>query len=186
MRHAFCLTLLIAASLILQAALIPAFLPAVLRPDVCLMIGIALLSFGSREFGLTGIFLLGLNADMVGSGRFGLLTLCYLLAAGAVLLTFSRELNRSDFGLPCIAAISATALAHGLYCGIGSVLGLGIGLGRAAGETLSLFVAAIVWSLPCIWLTGKLMFHLRVMAPEVQARWANDERMSDMNRRHAA
>jgi hypothetical protein len=186
MRYAFCLAILIAACLVLQAALIPAFLPPVLRPDVCIMIGIAVLSFGSREFGLTGIFLLGINADMVGSGRFGLLTLCYLIATGAVLMTFSRELNRSDFGLPCIAGISATALAHGLYCGIGSVLGLNIGLGRAASETLSLLVAAIVWGLPCVWLTGKLMFRLRVMAPEVQARWANDERMNDAHRRQTA
>lgn len=186
MRYALCLFILVATCLVLQAALIPAFLPPVLRPDVCILVGLAALAFGSYDFGLTTVFLLGLSADLVASGRFGLLTLCYLLAAGGVLLTLARELNRSDFGLPCIAGIAATVLAHGLYCGFGSLLGLNIGLGHAAAEMASRFVAAIVWGLPCVYLTGKLMFRLRVMAPEVQARWANDERMNDVNKRLAA
>lgn len=148
-----------------------------------MLIGIAVLSFGSRELGWSAIFLMGLSADLVASGRFGLLTVCYLLAAGAITLALSRELNRSDFGLPSIACVAATAMGHGLYCSFGSLLGLNIGLGRAAGETLSLTIASLVWCVPVIYVTGKLMYTLRVMSPEVQARWANDARMSDAHSR---
>lgn len=183
MRYTFCLSMLLIASLVLQAAVIPAFLPPVLRPDIGILIGIAVLSFGSREFGLSAVFLLGLNADVLGSARFGLLTLCGLLAAGAILLVAWRELNRGDFGLAFIACVAGTALTHGLYCALGNLIGSNVAFGRAVGETMSLIVAALVWGLPCIYMTGKLMYRLRVMSPEVQARWANDERMNEAHRR---
>ncbi len=186
MRYVFCLIVFLLAAMVLQPALIPAFLPPVLRPDVGILIGISVLAFGTRELGLSAIFLMGVNADLLGSGRFGLLTLCYVLAAGAMQLLASRELNRGDFGAPWIACVAGTALAHGLYCAFGSVLGLAIPAGRALGETLSLGIAACVWGLPSVYLVGKVMYRLRVMSPEVQARWSNDERMEEAKARSVA
>src|SRR5207302_325988 len=106
-----------------------------------------------------------------------LLTLCQLLSAGAVLALASREVTRGEFLAPWLAAAGSTALAHGLYCALANVLGVGVPAGRAVAETLSLCIAACVWALPCIYLVGKWMYRLRVMSPEVQARWANEERM---------
>ncbi|MEI6234090.1 MAG: hypothetical protein WCT04_13630 [Planctomycetota bacterium] len=186
MRYIFCLSLLVGAALVLQAVFVPAFLPPVLRPDVCFLIGMAVLAYGSSEMGWGALFVLGLTSDLVVSGRFGLLTLCYVLAAGAMMVVLARELSRSNFGLPCAAGVAGTVIAHGLYCAFGAFLGLNIGMGRAVGEVFSHAIAAIIWCLPCIFLTGKVMYHMRVMSPEVQARWANDERMNDAHKRATA
>lgn len=185
MTRAFCLIVLLAAALVLQAAIVPAFLPPVLRPDVALLIGIAVLSFGSMEFGLTAMFVMGASADLLGSGRFGLLTLCYLLTAGAILVTAWRELSRGDFGVPWIACVLGTAAAHGLYCALGNLIGLGLPWGRAMSDVLSLIIAACLWGFPAVYLVSRLMFRLRIMLPEVQARWANDERVHNSKKRHA-
>ncbi|HLX64724.1 MAG TPA: hypothetical protein VKX17_25865 [Planctomycetota bacterium] len=185
MRYALYLTLVFAAAVVFQTALVPAFLPPVLRPDVCLLIGIAVLSFSTIEFGLSTIFLMGLSADLLGSGRFGLLTLCYLISAGAILLAAWRDLSRGDFGVPWIACVFGTALAHALYCLIGNLIGLGIPLPRATSEVLSLAIAACVWGLPVIYVVSRGMFRLHVMLPDVQARWTNEERMHGARKRHA-
>jgi hypothetical protein len=44
----------------------------------------------------------------------------------------------------------------------------------------------MVWGLPVIYLVGKLMYRLRVMSPEVQARWSNDERLEVARARSVA
>jgi hypothetical protein len=184
MRQVLCLTVLLAAAVVLQAAIVPAFLPPLVRPDVALLLGIAVVSFGTLEFGLTAMFVLGVSADLLGSGRLGLLTLCYVLTAGAILITAWRDLSRGDFGVPWIACVLGTALAHGLYCLLGNLIGLGLPWSRVAGDLLSLLIAACVWGLPAVYLVSRAMFRLRVMLPEVQARWANEERVQHSKKRY--
>src|SRR4051812_22987480 len=96
MRYALCLISFLIAAALLQTAIFPAVIPAILRPDIGLLIGICALAFGVREFGLIALFTLGLQADLFGSARLGLLTLCYLLAAGIILWAAWRELTRGD------------------------------------------------------------------------------------------
>ena len=68
---------------LLAAAVLAA---GVLRADLALLVGMTVLALSTREFGLTTLFVMGVQADLFGSARFGLLTLCYLLAAGVILL----------------------------------------------------------------------------------------------------
>ena len=168
---------MLAISIVLQTAIVPAFLPPVLRPDIALLFGIAILAFSTLRTGFIAIFAMGLSADLLGSGRFGLLTLCYVLTAGAIMLAAGREFSRGDYGIPWIACAAGTGLAHLLYCLLGNLIGLNLQWGRAMGEVLSLFIAACVWGFPVIYIVSRMMFRFRVMLPEVQARWTNDDRL---------
>src|SRR5438552_3278128 len=142
MRYAFCLLSLLSAAVFLGTAVFPAFVPAILRPDIGLLIGMCALAFGVREFGLIALFMLGLQADLFGSARFGLLTLCYLLAAGIILWAAWRELTRGDLLAAWIGGIAGTLLAHTFYVVMGRALGLEFHTGQAAAAVLSLLLAA--------------------------------------------
>jgi hypothetical protein len=74
MRNAICLTGILAAVVIAQMAIVPVILPPVLRPDLGIIVAVAVLAMGRRELGLTAFFVLGVQADLFGSARFGLLT----------------------------------------------------------------------------------------------------------------
>src|SRR6185436_8220131 len=151
MRYAFCLLSFLAAAVVLQTALFPAFVPAILRPDIGLLIGICAFACGLREFGLIALFTLGLQADLFGSARFGLLTLCYLLAAGLILWAAWRELTRGDLLAAWVGGIVATALAHLLYIGIGKLCGYDVRWGQAFATLVALVVGSCVWGLSVAW-----------------------------------
>src|SRR5690242_13143870 len=131
MRYFLCLLIFFCAAVLLQTGIFPALMPAILRPDIGLLIGICTLAFGVREFGLIAIFSLGVQADLFGSARLGLLTLCYLLAAGLILWVAWRELTRGDLLAAWVGGIAATLLAHLLYIGIGKVCGYDVRWGQA-------------------------------------------------------
>ena len=185
MRYAFCLVLFVFAAIVLQIAILPAVLPPVLRPDVGLLIGLTVLALAPREFGLLTLFSMGLQGDLFGSGRFGLLTLCYLLAAGLVLLFAWRELTRGDILAAFAGGVAGTAVAHGLYCLLGRSLGLQPGAGSPLATYFSLILAAAVWGLPCAYVCGKFMYRLRLLALPIQSRWAAEARSASGRRRKA-
>jgi hypothetical protein len=182
MRYAFCFATLMAAAIVLQTAVIPAWLPPVMRPDVTLLIGIAALAFTPREFALVLIFGLGVEADLFGSGRFGLLTLCYLLSTGVLLWVAWRELTRGDMLAPWIGGIMATALAHTLYIVIGRFCGLELSFAAGFATLTSLVLAALVLGLPIAWLTGQWLYLWGVLSPPVREKWIADARTAAARR----
>jgi hypothetical protein len=181
-RYVFCFVTLMAAAVVLQTAVIPAWVPPVMRPDITLLIGITALAFTPREFALVLIFGLGIEADLFGSARFGLLTLCYLLSAGIVLWAAWRELTRGDLLAPWIAGVLATALAHSLYIVIGRLCGLDLTFAAGATTLTSLLLASLVWGLPVAWLAGKWMFMLGVLSPPVREKWIAEARIAAARR----
>jgi hypothetical protein len=186
MRYSLCLLVLLSAAVVLQVAVLPALLPPVLRPDLGLLIGMAVLALAPREFGLITLFCMGAQADLFGSARFGLLTLCYLLAAGLILLIAWRELTRGDLLAALCGGLAGTAAAHVLYCLLGRLAGVETSWGGAAAQVFALLIAAAVWGLPCMYLCGKLMYRLRVLALPIQSRWAAAAREAEARKKKAA
>jgi hypothetical protein len=182
LRYAFGLLFFVAAAAVLQMALIPAFLPPLLRPDVGMLIGMAALAFAPREFGLLCVFALGLQADLFGSARFGLLTLCYLLAAGLVLWAAWRELTRGDLLAAWVGGIVGTAIAHTLYLLLGRLCGVPVPWGTALLTLLTLVLAACVWGLLSAWACGRFMYRLHLFSPQVRERWAMEDRLAAARR----
>jgi hypothetical protein len=182
MRYGFSLSVLVAAVLIAQLAFVPAFLPPVLRPDVGILVGMTVLAFAPREVGLIAIFLLGVQADLFGSARFGVLTLSYLAAAGVVLLAAWRELARGDILAPWIGGVAGTILAHGFYVLIGKLFGLQFVWGQVIASLTALALAACVWGLPVAYLTGRWLAWTHSLEPAVRERWANEARLNAARR----
>lgn len=179
------LVVMCCAGLALQSALIPAFAPRVLQPDLFVMMGLAALAFGSQEFGITALFFLGLAGDLAGAGRVGLLPLCYLVSAAFILKLSQRELTRGDLLAAWVAGLAATLLAHTLHAPLASLFGNKFELGAAAARIASLAVAACFWGLPVAYMTGSLMYKLQIMSPQVRARWSNNERTNEARKRQA-
>lgn len=182
MRQTVAILILVFTAIVLQSALIPAFVPKVLQPDLFLLAGMCAVAFGAAEFGFTALFALGIAADLIGTTRLGLSPLCYLLAAGAILRIFPRELTRGDMAAVWVGGIVATIPAHILLVALGAVFGQKLEWGVAAGKVASVAISACFWGLPVVYLTGSMMFKLRVMSPQVQARWMNDERTTEVRR----
>jgi hypothetical protein len=181
-RYAFCLTTLLFAVILAQLALAPAFLPPVLQPDIGILVAMALLAMGPREFGLVAVFAFGLQADLFGSARFGLLTLSYLLAAGVMLLTAWRELTRGDLLSAWGAGVVGTLLAHLFYVLIGRLFGLHFAWGQASAVLTSFLVAALVWGLPCALIVGRWMLWTRTLTPAIREKWLNAARLNAMRK----
>lgn len=121
------LWLAILAVLCLVAQLGPAarFLAPWGRPDVSLLLALPALLFLPRRTAFWLLFVLGLSADAVGSGRLGLLTLSYLLAGG-LLSGFEYELVRGGLWTAWLAAVIGTLVAHLSYLILGRWCGLGL------------------------------------------------------------
>jgi hypothetical protein len=171
-----------AAAAILQTAVCPALLPGVLRPDICLLLGISMMAFAPRNMGLIAIFTQGVMADLFSSGRFGLLTLCYLLTAGLLLWAAWRELSDGDVLAAWIGSVLATLLAHGLYVFIGRKCGLILPVGQSFTTVLSLTLGALVWGLPVVYCCGRMMHILGVSSPEIREKWTMQARLSAARR----
>lgn len=177
------LFILTTAATLTQAAFIPAFLPRVLQPDIFLLVGITVLAYGSKELGLTALFILGLAADLLGNGRLGLTPLSYLFAATFITRFWMRDFARGDLIAAWLGVIGATFLSQLLYIPLSALFTPKLELGPALGKSASLLVAACVWGLPAVYATGKLLFKFRIMSPPVLARWTNDQRTTDANRK---
>jgi hypothetical protein len=182
MREAFCFVVILTGVVVMQTAAVPAYLPPVLRPDVGILAAIAVLAFGRREAALVFVFCAGFQADLFGSSRFGLLTLCYLFSSGIILLTAWRELTRGDVTAAWAGGLAGTVLAHTLYVVIGRMCGLSISSGHAAVHVASLVLAACLWGLPCAWLCGKWMRQMNVLSLQVRYKWIAAERLSAARR----
>ena len=178
MRGVFFAFFLVLAVIVLQTAVIPAFLPPVLRPDLGLLVGVTALAFAPQEFALPLLFALGLQADLFGSPRLGLLTLSYLLTAGLLLFSVWRELTRGDVLAAWIGGVAATLLAHLCYILIARFCGLTVGLGQACATLVSLTLAAALWGLPCAYLCGRLLFRLGLLTGASRERWAAQARLA--------
>lgn len=178
MRYAFCLAVLLAAVVIVQLAFIPAFLPPVLQPDLGILVAFTVLAFAPREFGLVAVFCMGVQADLFGSARFGVLTLSYLLAAGVVLLAAWRELARGDVLAPWIGGVAGTVLAHGFYVLIGRLFGLQFAWGPVLTAVTSLAIAACIWGLPVALCGGRWLTWTGCLSPAVRERWTNEARFN--------
>jgi rod shape-determining protein MreD len=178
MRYVFCLSVLLAAVVIAQLAFIPAFLPPVLQPDLGILVAFAVLAFAPREIGLIAVFLMGLQADLFGSARFGVLTLSYLLAAGVVLLAAWRELARGDVLAPWIGGVAGTFFAHGFYVLIAKLFGVQYAWGPVVASMTSLLIAACVWGLPVAMICGRWLTWTHALSPAVRERWTNAARFN--------
>lgn len=130
MREALVLTILVPLAAVCQLALLPNWLPGALRPDLGLLLALTGVVFLRPEVGLGFLFVLGVQADVLGSGRFGLLTLGYLLAGGAVLSLRTELLRAGIYGV-WLAAILGTVVAHGVYAMVAPLCGTGLGFGEA-------------------------------------------------------
>ena len=179
------LVVLCGAGLALQFALLPAFAPRVLQPDLFVLMGLSALAFGSKEFGITALFIFGLAGELAGNGRVGLLPLCYLLSAAIILKLSQRELTRGDLLAAWVAGLGATLLAHVLYAPLAGLFGNKFEFGASAARLASLAVAACFWGLPVAYLTGSLMYKFQIMSPQVRARWSNNERTHEARKRQA-
>jgi uncharacterized membrane protein len=183
LRYGFGLVLLMAGAVVFQLAVFPAFVPALVRPDVGILLSMAALAYGPREFGLICVFALGLQSDLFGSARFGLLTLCSLLGARMILFVAWRELTRGDLLTAWIGGIAGTGLVHLLYILLGRLCGLDLRWGQAGFTWLTLMLGACVWGLPCAWACGRLMYRLNLLALPVREQWLAAERLARARRR---
>jgi hypothetical protein len=157
-----------------QAGPIPNLLPTLLRPDVCLLIGLAGVAYLRRETAIFFLLALGVQADLLGSARFGLLTLGYLLA-GAPLLALSRELVQAGARGAWLGMVSGTLIAHGTYVMLGFLCGVRVGLGDALGRLGSLTLAAALFGLAAVWVLARLWSWTGLISPE--AREVREERL---------
>lgn len=159
MKHLLFLAPVVLLVAVLQASFIPAVLPVGWRPDLGLLVALCSFAFLPRGAALYFLFALGVQADLFGSARFGMLTLCDLLTAWAV-LGFDRDLARGGTLGAWLAAVAGTAVAHGAYALFGAAFGMLPGFGAAlsfAGErilTACIFGGAVAWivSLYCAWM----------------------------------
>jgi hypothetical protein len=181
-RQAICVSMLLITAVLLQLAVIPSIVPPVLRPDVGMLIGMAVLAYSTREFALITLFLLGVQADLFGSARFGLLTLCYLLSAGLILWIAWRELTRGDLLAAWVGGVAGTFFAHLLYVGIGRICGLDIAWGQATATLFVLLIAGCVWGLPFAWACGNFLYAFNLLSPAVKERWAAEARLAAQRR----
>ena len=144
MRAPFLLGVLFLTVAMLQAAILPEFLPKAWPLDLGLAVGLAALAYLKRDTALVFLFALGLQADLLSSDRLGLLTACYLAAAW-VLLAYEYELVRGGAWAAWIAVILGTLVAHGLYALLGQLVGIELGwwegLRRAGASALLVVVA---------------------------------------------
>ncbi len=186
MRSLLVLIVVVPAAVLFQLGLFPVLIPALLRPDLGLLVGIALLAFGSRNAGLIALFCLGLQADLFGSARFGLLTLSYLLAVGMILWVAWRELARGDLLPAWIGGIAATVLAHVFYVVLGRLCGSDVRWTQATGALIGLTLASCLWGLPVVWLCGQVMFRLGAMTPQANDRWVAERRLAALRRGNLA
>lgn len=182
LRSTLGLLALVMLAVLLQLAVFPAFVPALLRPDVGLLLGMAALAFGTRDFGLVCLFALGLQADLFGSARFGLLTFCSLAAARLILWAGWRELTRGDLLAAWVGGLAGTFLTHLFYILLGRMCGLEVPVGQAVMLLLSLLLGAVIWGLPCAWLCGGLLNFLNLFSPAVRERWAAAQRQAAARR----
>jgi hypothetical protein len=167
MRELFFLGALLPAAALGQLALLPGGLPCWLRPDVGLLIGVTGLVFLRRGPGLILFFALGVQADLVGGARFGLLTLGYLLAA-ATLLSAERELGRTGSLGVWLASIAATAVAHGSYALLAPLAGVRMGSCDALGTVGQLTLAAALFGWPLAWFLGQAWAWTGVLSAEAR------------------
>lgn len=186
MQAVFCMTLFAILSVVLQFGVVPAVAPPLIRPDFCLIFALAALVMGPREFGLVCVFLLGFVADMFGSSRFGLLTLSYLISAGALMGLTGKDMVRGDPLLGALVAIAGTLLAHGAYILIGRTIGLDLSWARAGAQMLGLGLGGALVALPLMYLTGKLFFRMGMMDGAERETWLLRDRASAAQRRRAA
>lgn len=183
MRFALFLIPLCLLAVVLQLGVFPAFMPRVLQPDVGMLLAIPVLAFAQRSHGLIAVFALGVQADLFGSGRFGLLTLCYMLAAGLILWAAWRELTRGDLLTPWVACVAGSLVANLLYVILGRVVfGLQIPYGVAFANIGCLTLAAGVWGLFSAWFCGKVMYSFGLLSPVVQEHWSVEERIAAARR----
>ena len=68
---------------------------------------------------------------------------------------------------------------------LANALDAGIPWGFALGKIIALAVAACLWSLPALYVTGWLMYRLQLLSSPAHARWVNDERMAEDRKRMA-
>ena len=185
MRFCFLILSFVLAAIVLQVAVFPAYIPPMLRPDFGILFGMIVLAFAPREFGLILLFAMGLQADLFGSQRFGLLTLSYLLAAGLILWFAWREFSRGDLISAWLGAVAGTALAHVSYILIGRICGA-VPAGSPWPEFISLLVAAGVWGLPAAWIIKRCMKHLGTVQPSVREAWLAADRSGSARRGKAS
>jgi len=178
MRNAICLTGLLAAVVVAQLAIVPVILPPVLRPDLGIVVAVAILAMGRRELGLAAFFVMGVQADLLGSARFGLLTVSYMLAAGVILLVAWRELTRGDLLASWLGAIAGTFLAHSFYILLGKLMHLEVPWAQAFAVLVSLMLAAFLWGLPLAVICGRWMYWTGTLSPAVREKWANEARIA--------
>ena len=150
-----------------QAALVPDLLPAFVRPDVGLLLGLAGIAYLRRETAILFLFALGAQADLLGSARFGLLTLGYL-AAGALLLAASRELVRAGVSGAWLGTLAGTAVAHAGYVLVGWPCGVRVGLADALSTLGSLLLGAALFGLATAWGLNRLWSWTGLLSPEAR------------------
>ena len=178
MRFAFCLAILLICVVIAQLAIVPSLLPPVMRPDLGILTAMAILAMGQRQFGLVAVFAMGLQADLFGSPKFGMLTLAYLLAAGTILLVAWRELSRGDLLAAWLGGVAGTVLAHFYYVLIGRLCGYTFSWGQVVAVITGYAIAASILGIPCAMVTGRWLYWTRTLAPDVRERWVNEARLS--------
>jgi hypothetical protein len=150
-----------------QAMLVPELLPAFVRPDVGLLLGLAGIAYLRRETAILFLFALGAQADLLGSARFGLLTLGYL-AAGALLLAASRELVRAGVSGAWLGTLAGTAVAHAGYVLVGWPCGVRVGLADALSTLGSLLLGAALFGLATAWGLNRLWSWTGLLSPEAR------------------
>jgi len=181
MRYVFCLVAMVMSALVLQCAILPGMVPPSLQPDVGMLLAITMLAFAPREFGLIGVFVMGMQADLFGSSRFGLLTLCYMLAAGVMLCAAWRELTRGDLVAAWFGGVIGTAIAHGMYMLLAGLLGDAASL-PSMNQIMWLVLAAAVWGLPLVWISGQWLQITGTLERNVSEKWSREARMSAARR----
>jgi hypothetical protein len=141
-------------------------LPRFLHADLGLLIGLCGVAFLSCEKGLLFLFLLGFQADLLGSGHLGLLTFGYLLAAGLA-MSIERELHAAGWRAVALASIAGTFVVHGLYFCVSAFSSFSVGWLTGGRMWLELTLAAAVWAFPLAWLLRKIWAWTRLLSPEV-------------------
>lgn len=141
-------------------------LPRYLHVDLGLLLGVCGVAFLRCEAALIFLFALGVQADVLGSGRLGLLTIGYLLVGGLA-MGIERELHASGWRAVALASIAGTFLVHGLYFWISAVSSFSVGWLSGARMWLELTLAAAVWAFPLTWLLWKTWAWTRMLSPEV-------------------
>lgn len=151
MRAALAVIGLGALGLVVEGALV-SFLPALLLPDLALLLGLAAALFLPGGAALLALAGLGFSADLLGGAPLGLHVLALLLPFAATrIANGSLELRR---GVPeavlvgvltPVAALGTALLLH-LY-GIAGVLGLWFGVGIVVQTAVNALLAPVACAL---------------------------------------